>query len=396
MTGSLASDDTLYMTLTDELPAFLSHAFLKCKNLPALPSVALKVLEIARSSRSTLNDYAKAIEHDPALTLRLIALANSAYYSRASSPVQTCLEAMQRLGLDTTLAVILGFSLFQQTHGESVRNRTWQRAIVAALVARYLAEQLCPQQSGYVFTTALLQDIGILAFQSTYPEESKTLYAELPLSCTQQTPASRSHLALSFTDLAHTKPCYTECSHAELARAEQRFFGCDHTLVGAWLAAKWGVPDNIVNAIHQSHESYLVSDKVVLCVRLSGPITDAWLSANPAPMLAALLYQLKAFGRTRTLKLKEVLQHVQQQNAMLANALQMTAPIEIDSDTLLAEAQQLLFQHTLTLGAQLDYQQQALTSLRYPETTHKEDSRLDAALNVGRAGLTRTSKKSSF
>ncbi|MBP5979840.1 MAG: HDOD domain-containing protein [Halomonas sp.] len=394
MTGSLASDDTLYMTLTRALPAFLSHSLLQCKNLPALPSVALKVLEIARSSRSTLNDYANAIEHDPALTLRLIALANSAYYSRPSLPVQTCLEAMQRLGLDTTLTVILGFSLFQHAQGESARKRTWQRVIIAALVARYLAEQLCPKQSGSVFTTALLQDIGILAFQSTYPEEAKSLYADPHPSCTQPPHVNDSHSGLSFTGLGHTKTSNTECSHTQLARAEQRYFGCDHTLVGAWLAAKWGVPDNIVNAIHQSHESFLVSDKEVLCIRLSGPITDAWLSANPAPMLAALLHQLKAFGRTRTLELKDVLEHVQQQTDVLASALKMTAPIEVGSDILLAEAQQILFEHTLTLGVQLDEQQQALTSLRYPDAVHKEDSRLDASINVSRARLMRTSKKS--
>ena len=115
MTGPLVSVDTLYITLTDELPAFLSQSLLQCKSLPTLPSVALKVLRIcARSSSSTLSDYAKAIEHDPALTLRLIALANSAYYTRSAPPVQTCIEAMQRLGINATLPVILGFSLFKK------------------------------------------------------------------------------------------------------------------------------------------------------------------------------------------------------------------------------------------------------------------------------------------
>ncbi|RUR33186.1 HDOD domain-containing protein [Vreelandella nanhaiensis] len=383
MTGSLASDNTLYMTLTNELPAFLNQSLLQCKNLPSLPSVALRVLEVARSSRSTLNDYVKAIEHDPALTLRLIAFANSAYYAQASSSAQTCLDAVQRLGLDATLAVILGFSLFQHATEAPYHNRTWQRAITAALIARYLAEQECPEQSGSAFTTALLQDIGILALQSVYPDEAKTLYAESPLS--------EPHAGLSRPDLLkdafHTEPPYAESPHAELVRAEQRYFGCDHALVGAWLAAKWGVPDNIVNAIHQSHESFLLNDKLLLCIRLSGPIADAWLSRNPASQLAALLYQLKTVSYTYALRINEVLHNVQKQTDIIANALNMTAPVKVDSTTLLADAHQLLFQHTLTLSSQLEDQKQALVSLRCPDVNQKEHSLRDASLHIHRSGL---------
>ncbi|MGP9798799.1 HDOD domain-containing protein [Halomonas sp. 86] len=362
MTGPLVSVDTLYITLTDELPAFLSQSLLQCKSLPTLPSVALKVLDIARSSSSTLSDYAKAIEHDPALTLRLIALANSAYYTRSAPPVQTCIEAMQRLGINATLPVILGFSLFQEAPN---RHQAWQRTITAALVARYLAEQLCPDESGSIFTQALLQDIGILALQAAYPEEADKLYTD------------------------------TSLSHAEITQAEQRCFGCDHTLVGAWLASKWGMSNHAAMAIRQSHESFLVSDKALLCLRLSGPIADAWLSNNPASQLAALLYQLKTVSYADTLQLDEVLYNVQHQTSLIANVMNMNTPIEVDSTALLAEAHQLLFQHTLTLGSQLEAQKQALISLRYPNdnTSPKERIRRDASLDAKRSGLVRKHKK---
>ncbi|HBN61370.1 MAG TPA: GGDEF domain-containing protein, partial [Halomonas sp.] len=52
----------------------------------------------------------------------------------------------------------------------------WQRSITAAVAASYLAQQLCPHQSGSVFTTALLQDIGILALQTAYPGDAELLY----------------------------------------------------------------------------------------------------------------------------------------------------------------------------------------------------------------------------
>ncbi|MBE0462150.1 MAG: HDOD domain-containing protein [Halomonadaceae bacterium] len=362
MTGLSSPSDSLYMALTNELPAFLSKSLLQCKSLPALPSVALRVLDIARSSRATLNDYAKAIEHDPALTMRLVALANSAYYARASTSIHTCIEAMQRLGLNATLAVVLGFTLFQYAQGGTYRNRTWQRAITSALVARYLAEQLCPDKSGSTFTLALLQDIGILALQAAYPEEAEALYAD------------------------------TALSHGEITLSEQAYFGCDHTLVGAWLAAKWGMPDHTVMTIRQSHESFLLNDKALLCIRLSGPIADAWLSRSPASQLAAVLYQLKTVSYISALKIDEVLHNVQQQTDILANALNMTTSVEVDSMTLLAEAHQLLFQHTLMLSSQLEDQKQALASLRYPDENQKEHSRWDASLKGQRSGLIRRPK----
>lgn len=364
MTGLSPPSDTLYMALTNELPAFLSKSLLQCKSLPALPSVALRVLVVARSSRATLNDYARTIEHDPALTLRLIALANSAYYARASTPAQTCIEAMQRLGLNATLAVILGFTLFQHAQADAYLSRTWQRAITSALVARYLADELCPDKSGGVFTLALLQDIGILALQATYPEEAKALYSD------------------------------TALAHGDTTRLEQNHFGCDHTLVGAWLAAKWGMPDQTVMAIRQSHDSFLVKDRELLCIRLSGPIADAWLSKSPTSQLAAVLYQLQSVSHTSALELDYVLHHVQQQTDILANALKLTAPVTVDSTALLTEAHQLLFQHTLALGNQLDNQKQALTSLRYPDARQKKEKNLrDAARAIHRSGLIRKNKK---
>ncbi|MBZ5488394.1 HDOD domain-containing protein [Halomonas aquamarina] len=360
MTGP---NDTLYMALTHELPGFLSKSLLQCKRLPALPSVALRVLDIARSPKATLSDYAKAIENDPALTLRLIALANSAYYARSTARAQTCLDAMQRLGLNATLAVILGFTLFTHAQGHDYHCRMWQRSITSALIARYLAEQLCPESSGTAFTLALLQDIGILALQAAYPEEADTLYADAALS------------------------------HGDIAQGELAHFGCDHTLVGAWLAAKWGMPDATVMAIRQSHDSFLVKDKVLLCMRVSGPIADAWLSRSAASKLAAVLYQLKSVSHTSALELDDVLHHVQQQSDILANALRMTAPVDIDSTTLLSEAHQLLFQHTLALGTQLDDQQQALVSLRSPDADRQTHSLRDASRAIRRSGLTRNTGK---
>lgn len=347
MNSLSAVDITRYTALTEELPLFVSKALLQCSHLPTLPAVALKIVALARTPAATLQDYGQAVEFDTALTTRLISVANSVHFMRSGQPVKTSLEATQRLGLDATLATVLSFSLLRHTQGNATQVRIWQRAITSAIVASRLAQQLCPASRGSVFTAALLQDIGILALQTAYPQEVEKLYAN------SGTP------------------------HQQIARDERQHFGCDHTLVGAWLAAKWGMPATLVDEIYQSHDGLLTDHLATLCVRLSGPIADAWLAAEPVSAFATLLRQLTAVKNTPALALDNLLHHLQEDLAILADTLQLSHTTEMDSHALLIEAQQLLFQHTLTLSARLDEQNQRLESLHQRYAALEKQSRLD-------------------
>lgn len=209
MTGIIVSDNTQYLA-TLALPDFLQSDLIQCSKLPSLPMVAIRVLEVAGYPDATLNDYAHAIEQDPALTLRLISLANSAFYARNHTETHSCLEATSRLGLDATLAAVMSFSLWRDRRADDQIQSIWGRSIVSALAARYLAEQLCPDQSSFVFTAALLQDIGMLALLAAYPRDAQELYVTAPLS------------------------------HSQISDGERTRFGCDHPSVGGWLAARWG------------------------------------------------------------------------------------------------------------------------------------------------------------
>ncbi|MFG6667616.1 diguanylate cyclase [Halomonas sp. HNIBRBA4712] len=347
MKSPSAVDTSLYRALSDRLPRFLSRALMKTASLPSLPAVVLQVLEIARTPSASLKEYAGVIEHDPALTARLIAVANTAHHVRSPNPALTSLEATQRLGTDATLATVLSFALFRDEQTTEVATPTWQRAIASAAIASQLAQTCCPQQPGQVFTVALLQDIGILALQRAYPEEAETLYA------------SRDRI------------------HLQLAREERQRFGCDHALIGAWLAAKWGLPESIVTAIRDSHDSFFTEDPVAMCVRLSGPVADAWLSPNAAHAFATLLFELSA-GESAHVELLESLFHrIHQQIHLLSDLLKLAVPLPLDSHAVLGEAKQLLFQHTLTISARLETQQARFHALEREHDTLLERSRLD-------------------
>lgn len=341
------NDNSRELVLRTELPPFLVADLLKCPDLPTLPSVAINILKIARTEHPSVNDYANAIERDPALTMRIISLANSAFFSRTHLKVHACQEATARLGLDATLAAVMSFSLLQNRGIDAHYQHVWMRSIIASLAARHLAIHLCPDMAGPVFTAALLQDIGIMALRATYPLEIKDLYNEDALS------------------------------HQQLIESEQRLFGCDHSQVGAWLAAKWGVPAQLAQRICDSHGEYNIAAPDMLCIQLSGPIADAWLSSHPAQSLVTVIREFETYQSAHLISLRHLLENIQKQLPALANMLQMAAPPLQDNESLLAEAQQLLFRQTLQLNARLDVQQAELATLLQRQDKLEERSRTD-------------------
>ncbi|MFY0990197.1 diguanylate cyclase [Halomonas sp. C05BenzN] len=329
------------------LPASLQARLADCHTLPSLPAAVARVLMVARRPDASLFDYAAAIEEDPALTLRLLALANSVFYSRQRSEASTCRDAVSRIGLDATLAAVMSFGLARPASADTLDlDALWQRAIIAALAARHLAERLCPERSGTLFTTALLQDIGILAAEALDGDD----YAAL---------------------------IQATVGHDALCQAEREHYGCDHADLGAWLAASWGIPTHLARGIADSHGELEAASPDTLCLRLSGRIADGWLTEAPERAFGRLIRRLETLEALSPASLEEILADLQEQLPSMAELLEITRPPQRDSHEMLAEAKRHLFMQTLALGARLDAHQAELDALRERHAELERSSRLD-------------------
>nr|WP_246386265.1 GGDEF domain-containing protein [Halomonas campaniensis] len=329
------------------LPEPFHGRLAECNTLPSLPAAVARVLTVARSPDASLMDYAKAIEEDPALTLRLLSLANSAYYSRRGIESHTCQEAVSRVGLDTTLAAVMSFGLARANMTSLNLDYLWQRAIIAALAARHLAERLCPQKAGTLFTIALLQDIGVLA-------------------------------AIALDEDDYHQQIRSTTGHDSLVAAEQSLYGCDHARIGGWLAANWGLPGHLAHGIAESHGELSATAPEMLCLRLSGPVADAWLSPSPPRALFRLLHRFETLSETLPVSLATLLDEVQDQLPSMTKLLDITSPPAYDNQALLEEAQQHLFRQTLALTARLDAHEAEMDALRQRQTELEQRSRRDA------------------
>jgi HD-like signal output (HDOD) protein len=237
------------MTIPDALQKQLHH----CTSIISLPAIAIEVINMAENPDIGLADVEKVIRNDPALSAKLVRVANSPLFARSKN-IESILQALTLLGLDSALSLTLSFSLMdalKSKNGGIDSQKLWRRTIISAIIGQELGHKISIQNPGALFLSCLLQDIGMLVLFQLNAEK----YQEI----------------LTKSD-----------NHSSLIELEQDAFGCDHADIGAHLTQSWHLPALIVDTIQQSHDISSAKNldeaqKFQCCVSLSGPIADIWI-----------------------------------------------------------------------------------------------------------------------
>ncbi|WP_320820788.1 HDOD domain-containing protein [Thalassolituus sp.] len=149
--------------------------------LPTLPEIALKIREVAEDEDATINDISSIIGQDPALTTRLLRVANSPML-RSSIAINDLTTAVSRLGIDYTSNLVIGLAMaqmFQATNDAiDVRMREcWSRAIEIASSAQVLARHFTKLPSDQALLAGLVHQIGVLPILA-YAENNEGLMSD--------------------------------------------------------------------------------------------------------------------------------------------------------------------------------------------------------------------------
>jgi HD-like signal output (HDOD) protein len=141
--------------------------------LPTPRGIALAILELSRRENATLAEIARVVQTDPALSGRLIKLANSA--SQIARPVVSVQEAVVRQGMNTVRQLALGFSLLDQYRGGSCEafdyQEYWSHSLLMALGMQALGMRVRVAAADELFVCGLLAQVGRLALATAYPDE---------------------------------------------------------------------------------------------------------------------------------------------------------------------------------------------------------------------------------
>jgi HD-like signal output (HDOD) protein len=217
--------------------------------LPSLSPVALKLIELASDENSSVDDLVKLIEKDPPLALRLLKLANSAFFTTAQ-PSTTLLQAVIKIGFERVRIMALSISLRDTFPmgkiGPLDYEKFWRTSLYRAIIAKSIAAHIKKVNSEEAFISALLMEIGLLIFFDIFikgKNEDVRLEPE-PLE--------------------------------QLLSWELEKYGLDHRQIGAVALKHWNFPENII-ACQKFYPKAAVMDEglpliVKLCV-LAGSLS---------------------------------------------------------------------------------------------------------------------------
>ena len=231
--------------ISAELSKKLSDAVEK---MPAFPKSVQRILELSRDINCSPKELVSVIEKDPVMTMKLLHIINSAYYSFPKQ-ITSVNQSIVYIGLNTIKNMALSFAVIGVLPKTNSAGFDLQRYLMHSLTTASLARILCQKfsQDGTdpadCYLAGLLHDFGKIVFAESMPEEFKK--------------------ALAYS-AEHKVPLHI---------AEQNVIGIDHSVVGSKLVEKWQFPQNLSEVILHHHDQDIPPSSMHCCLFLADQIS---------------------------------------------------------------------------------------------------------------------------
>lgn len=145
--------------------------------LPTIPDVAFKIRRAINDDKSSVSSIARIVQVDPAITANLIQIANSPLY-RGRKKIESCPEALTRLGLKTAQDIITAFAMKSIFNAKSpvIRQKMaelWAHSSYIASVSAVFAHKIPGFDPDRAMLAGLIHDIGIvpiLTYADAHPD----------------------------------------------------------------------------------------------------------------------------------------------------------------------------------------------------------------------------------
>jgi diguanylate cyclase (GGDEF)-like protein len=336
-------------------------------DFPSPSRVATEIIALARDPDIEMAKVAQAVGRDPAMTAKILRIANSAFYAQRR-PSQNLRQALVIIGLNAALTLALSFSLVSSMRALRPVGidypRFWRRALLSATAARAFGESAKVGHAEDIFLAALLQDMAVLALDRA----SRDFYGKLP----------------------------QPSSHADWIAYEVAQLGRDHASFSEMLLKAWNLPDRICKTVGASHEPQLLAatsdeGRFARCVALGSDLAEAVVVKDRARLVADLAKRADSLLGMDQEQFTEVVTRI---IALIpeTEALYETSILDAeDAENLMAEAREMLAVRNLHALQEVSLLQ-ASNSVLLTRTEEAEDSSRRDALTgaLNRTWLDRT------
>lgn len=208
-------------------------------SMPAFPKSVQRILELTRDVNSNPKDLVEVIDKDPVVTVKILKVVNSAYYSLPKQ-ITSIGNAVVYLGFNTIKNLALSIAAIGMLPKGNDSGFDAHQYLLHSLTTAALAKQLAGKVDDAdpmdCFIAGLLHDFGKVVFAQMMPKEFK--------------------IAL----------LHSQNSGEALHTALQREIGADHVLVGAMLVEKWRFAPHLIETIRHQHPSNFKDTDMIACV----------------------------------------------------------------------------------------------------------------------------------
>lgn len=218
--------------------------------LAALPDVFIRISRMVDDPRSSGNMIARVISEDPALTARLLRIANSPLYG-FTARIDTISRAITVIGTRGLRDLVLAYAaldIMGRFRGGLIDIEDYRhRSLLCGLIARLLGVRARLADAESLFVAGLLYDIGQLIIANKLPE------------------------------MARETLLRAKDSGTPLHLLERGVIGFDHAEVGGELLRQWLLPDALWEAVKCHHAPGEARNAVInaALVHLAAVIADS-------------------------------------------------------------------------------------------------------------------------
>lgn len=209
----------------------LEQLIMTASDLPTIPVVATKVMQLIESECTTAEELARIVSADPAVAARVLKISNSSFYG-CQRQIQTLSHAIMMLGYNTLRSLVVAASVKQVYKPYGLTEKMlWEHSFGAGLAARIIAHHTRIINEEEAFLGGLFHDIG--------------------------------KIIMNFFDSQKFQSVMQKCFNEEISftEAEHQVYSYTHSEVGALVIKKWNFPEMLMKSILQHNDFNFAEDE---------------------------------------------------------------------------------------------------------------------------------------
>lgn len=198
----------------------------RVETLPSVPKVYLEVQELVSREDVTAAAVARAIEADPALSLKMLQVVNSVTFGLRQR-IATVQQAVSLLGVELIKSLVLSTQVFAAAEQGGVQGFSLEQFQAYSTRVARLAQQFSRSRGlgDEAFTAGLLLDVGKLVLAMKQPD----LFTQVLLRVAE--------------------------TGESCEAVERELLGVTHSEAGGHLLSLWGIPFSIVECVAFHHQA---------------------------------------------------------------------------------------------------------------------------------------------